>query len=100
MSSSVRLDGRRARRAAAVVDEDVDPAEGLERRLDEPCEVLRVPEVAADGKRSEAFGLSLEQVTAAREHRHVGAFGREGLGDREPDARGGSAHDGGAAFEA
>ena len=49
-SSSVRLDGRRARRAAAVVDEDVDPAERLERRLDESLQVLRVRQVAADGQ--------------------------------------------------
>jgi len=40
------------RRAAAVVDQDVDPAEGLERLLHEPLEIARRRDVAAHGQRA------------------------------------------------
>ena len=94
------LERGRSGRPAAVVDEDVDSAEGLERLLDESLEVLRVREVAADRQRGEALRLARELVAAAREHGDVGALGGERLCDREPHPGGGAADDRGSSFEA
>ena len=77
--SRVEVDGRAPRRAAAVVHEDVDAAEGLERALDEALEVARVRQVAADGEGADPLGLALEDVAAAREHRDVRALVGERL---------------------
>src|SRR5438067_1496760 len=72
-----------ARRAAAVHDQDVERAEGLERPVHEALEILRVGEVAADGEGADTLGLALEQVAAAREHGDVRALLGERLRDRE-----------------
>ena len=86
-------------RAARVPDEDVEAAEGLDRLGDGALEILRQRHVAADGERAEAVRLALEHVARAREHRHVRAFGGEGLGARKAEARGGAADEGRAAFQ-
>ncbi len=93
------LDGRRARWAAAVVDEDVDPSEGLDRRLDQALEVLRVRQVAPDRQGAEPLCLSFQEVAATGEHGDVCAFGRESFCDREPHPRRGAADDGRATAE-
>ena len=80
-------DRRRPRRAAAVVDEDVDPAEGRERAVDQSLEVGRVGDVAAHRERAQALGFLLQQLAPAREHRDVGALGRERLRDRQAHPR-------------
>src|SRR5207302_8265892 len=95
----VEVEGGAARRAAAVVHEDVDAAEGFERALDEALEVTRVRQVAANGERAEALGLALEEVAAAGEHRDLRAFLGEGFGGRESHAGGCAADDRGAATE-
>ena len=86
-------------RSASVVDQDVDPAEGFDRLLDESLEILRVRQVAADRQRAEPLGLALKDVAPAGEHRDVGALGGERLGDREPHSGGGAADDCGLSFE-
>ena len=58
----VDLDGLRAGRAAAVRDEDVDPAAGLDRRVDGAREVVRLADVADDRDAADALGLALEHV--------------------------------------
>jgi hypothetical protein len=88
-----------ARRAAAVVDEDVDPAERLERGLDQSLQVLWVGQVAADGQCSEPLRLALEQLAAAGEHRDVGALPGQRLGDCEADPGGRAADDRGPVVE-
>ena len=80
----LEAEGRCAGRAAAVVDEDVDPAEGLERPLHDALEVARIRQVAAHGEGADPLGLALEHVAAAGEHRHMRAFFGERFGDREP----------------
>ena len=87
------LDRGPGRRAAAVQDEDVDSAEGADRRLHEALEVLRDRQVALHRQRAEALGLLLEEVPPAGEHHDVGALGGEGLRDGETHARGGAADD-------
>ena len=82
-----------ARRAAAVVDEDVDAAEGLDGAGDDALGVARVGDVAADGERADALRLALEQLAPAREHDDVGAFPGERLGGSQPDAGRGAADD-------
>ena len=82
-----------ARRAAAVVDEDVDSAERLDRLLDESREVLRVGQVAADRQPAEAIRLARELVAPAGEHGDVGTLGGERLRAREPDPGGGATDD-------
>src|SRR5205807_7463465 len=62
----VEVEGRAARRAAAVVHEDTDAAEGLECALDEALELARVRQLAADGERADPLGLPRENVAAAR----------------------------------
>ena len=79
----VDLERGTARRPAAVVDQDVDAAEGLDRALHEPLAVLRVRDVALDGQGSEPLRLGLDDLPPAREHRDVHLLGGEGLGDRE-----------------
>ncbi len=44
-----QFDGRARRRAAAVVHDDVDSAEGLHRGVHQPREVLEIAYVTADG---------------------------------------------------
>ena len=56
-------------------------------RVDEPLEIGRVRDVAADGERADPLGLALEHVAAAGEHRDVRALVGERLGDREARAR-------------
>ena len=73
-------------RTAAVEHDDVERAEGADRRLDEPFEVLGDPEVSLHRERADAVGLSLEHLAAAGEHRDVRALPRERLGDREAHA--------------
>ena len=94
--SSVRPIAGVQGRAAAVVDQDVDPAEGLERPVDQPLEIGRIRHVAAHGEGAEPLGLLLEQVASPSEHRDVRAFAGQRFGDREADARGGAADDRGA----
>ena len=81
------------RRPARVPDEDVDPAERLDRAVDEPREVGAVRHVTPYGERADAVGVALEDVSAPREHRHVGAFRREGFRGGQPEAGRGSADD-------
>src|SRR5204862_5354343 len=71
--------------ATAVVDENVDPAERLDRRVDEPRQRAGVADVAANGERAEPLRLPLECLAAAREHRDVCAFLRQRLRDSEAD---------------
>ena len=66
---------------------------------DEPLEMLRDREVALHGERADPLGLALEQLPAAGEHRDVGAFGGEGLRDRETHPGRGAADDRRAAGE-
>ena len=87
------------RRAAGVPDEHVDAAERLHGRLDRALEILGDRDVAADGERSDAVGLALEQVAPACEHRDVRAFGSEGLGRCEPEPGGRARDEGGAPFQ-
>jgi hypothetical protein len=87
------LERGRARRAAAVVDEDVDAAERLERLLDEAFQILRVRDVAADGEGSEALRLACELIAAAREHGDVRAFRAQRLGGSEAHSGGRAADD-------
>src|SRR5262249_33324277 len=76
---------RAGRGAAAVPDEDVEPAEGFNGAIQGGGEVARVRHVAAHGKRADAVGLAFEQLPAPSEHRDVGPFGCERLGRREPE---------------
>ena len=69
------------------------PTEGFYRPLDEPLEVARVRQVAADSQRAELLGLALEQVAPPREHRHIRALGRQRAGNCEPHPGGRSADD-------
>src|SRR5919197_446590 len=96
----IRVDRRAAGWPAAVVDEDVDPAEGLDRPVDEPAEIARRADVAADGERCQTFRLALEHVAAPGEHGHVGTLAGQRRGDRKPHAGGGAADDRGAPVEA
>src|SRR5205085_7158153 len=91
--------GRAWRWPAAVVDEDVDPAERADRLLDEPVEVAGDRDVADDGERPEPLGLSLEHRAPPREHRDVRTLRRERLGDCESHARRRPADDRGATAE-
>ena len=95
--SSVAEPGRGAR---PVVDEDVDPAEALDRLGHDPLARLGDGEVGDDRQPAEPLGLEHEPVAAARDHRHLHPLGGERLGAREPDPRGGAADDGDAAGEA
>src|SRR5207248_2506459 len=61
-------DRRAPRRPAAVVDEDVDAAEGRNSSVDEPFQVGRVRDVATYRKCAEPLGLAVENVPPAREH--------------------------------
>ena len=90
---------RPGRGAAAVQHEDVDAAEGLERALDEPLEVGRHRDVAADSERPDALRFALEHIAPPGEHRHVGAFGGERLRDREAHSGRGAADDRGASLQ-
>ena len=90
---------RRSRRAAGVVDDDVDAAECLDRSLHEPLEVAGDRDVAADGESAQPIGLALEHVAPPREHRDVRAFLGQGFGDAEPDAGGRAADDRRPPFE-
>ena len=83
----VHRDGGCPRRAARVVDDDVDAAEGFQRPLDEPLEVGGDGDVASDGKGTEPLGFTLEDVAPPGEHRDVRAFLGEGLGDAETRCR-------------
>ena len=100
-SSAVGGDvGRLARRRpAGVPDEDVEPAERLDRLRDGALEVLRERHVAADGERAEPVGLAFEHVAAPREHRHVRAFLGERLRACERQPGGGAADERGAPFQ-
>jgi hypothetical protein len=69
-------------------------------RVDEPLEVLRDGQVAADGERAEAVGLPLELVAPPGEHGDVRALGGECLGDSEAHPGGGAANDRGLAAQA
>ena len=74
------------RRTATVVDEDVDPAEGLEGLLHQTLEILRICQVAADSEGSDPLGLARELVPAAGEHGDIRSLAGERLGDREAHA--------------
>ena len=93
------LEGGAARRAAAVVDEDVDAAEGLDGAPHQPLAVLRVGDVAADRQAADPLGLALEHLAPAGEHRDVGALLGERFGDREADPLRGAADDRGPVLE-
>ncbi len=95
-----QVDTSGPRRSARVVHEHVDPAEGLDRLLDEPLQVGRVRDVAAHAERSEAVGLAVERLAAPREHRDVRSLSGKRLGDTEPDPFRCTADDRGAASEA
>ena len=79
--------------AAAVQDEHVDAAEGADRHLDEALEVLRDRQVALDGEAADPLRLAFQHVSAAREHRDVGALGGERLRGREAHAGRGATDD-------
>jgi len=73
----VRLEKGLGRRAADVIDDDVDPAEVLHRPLGEVCECLGLGGVAGDDERlapelAHFFGYGLELVDAARGQDQVG----------------------------
>jgi len=90
---------RRAPRwPAAVVDQDVDAAEGGDSSLDEPFEVGRVRDVPSHRERAEPFRLTIEQIAPASKHGHVRAFAGERLRCREPHAGGCAADNRGPAF--
>ena len=82
-----------SRRSAAVVDEDVDAAESLERAVVEALQVGRVRHVAAHRQPADSLGLALEQLSPASEHGDVRALGRERLGNRQAHPRRGAAND-------
>src|SRR5205814_6152303 len=60
---------RSRRRAAAVPDEDVEPAERFDGALDDGAQVAGVGHVAAHRERADAVRLALEHFAPAREHR-------------------------------
>ncbi len=60
-----------SRRSAGVVDHDVDPAERLHRRADQPLEVAGARNVAYDREPTKPFGLALEEVFPPGEHDDV-----------------------------
>ena len=95
----VELGGGRTRRAARVVDEDVDASVRVDGRLHEPLEVVGARHVADDGEAADPLGLALDELAAAREQDDVRALAGERLGDAEPDARRRAADDGRAAGE-
>ena len=57
------------------------------RALDEAIEIGRVSDVAAYGERAQPFGLPLQDVAAAREHRDVRPLRNQRLGNGQADAR-------------
>ena len=67
--------------------------------LDQPREIPRHCQVAADCECPQPVGLALEQVAAPGEHRHVRALGRERLGDRKPHSGRGAADDCGPSLQ-
>jgi hypothetical protein len=75
-------------RDAGIVDQDVQPSEGRERRLDGRVDILLAHDVAADGERALAdpgrgcLGGALVEV----EHSHARAFARKCLGHAGADA--------------
>ncbi len=81
------------------MDDDVDPAEGLDRLLHESLEIVGNGHVSAYRERAQPVGFALEDVAAAREHGDVRAFLGERLGDPEPDAGRGAADDRGASLK-
>src|SRR5262249_30410578 len=91
--------GASGRRAAAVVDDDVDAAEGLDGRVHEPGQILEVANVPADREPSDPLGLLLEPLAVPSEHGDVGALACEALRARQPEAGGGAADDRRAALE-
>ena len=80
---------------AGVRDDHVDLAEGRSGFAGRPLQVAIPADVAGDD-RSPAAGLldfsgeGLEPVSPAGQERHVRALGGELVGERGPDARGGS----------
>ena len=93
------LGARSGRGPARVPDDDVDTAERLQGRGDDPLEVLREADVPAHGERSDPVGLAFQHVAPAGEHRHVGALAGERFGACEPEARRGAADERRAAFQ-
>src|SRR6476619_3637477 len=75
---------RLARRwATSVQDEDVDPTEGADGRLDEPLEMLGNREVTLYRERADTVGLPLQQLAPAAEHHDVRALRGKRLRGRE-----------------
>ena len=77
---------RAGRRPPAVQHDDVDPAERSDGRRDQAVEVDGPGQVAGDGQGADPCRLALDDVRAAREHRHVRTLRDEPLGDRETHA--------------
>src|SRR5439155_21139507 len=89
----VELERACARRAARVVDQNVDAAVRLDRHRDDPLRVERRRYVARDCERAQPIGLTLEHVLAPREHDDVRALLDQRFGDAEADSRRGAADD-------
>ena len=93
-----RHEGAR-RRTAAVGDEDVEPAERLDGRLDGPRHVFGPPQVGLDREHLAAGRLDRrrgrrQRGAAARADRHAHAVARQRLGGRPPEALAGRADQG------
>ena len=89
------------RRDAGVVDEHVDAAEVAIDVLDQPVELLPVPDVAGVGARAAAVGAQrggdlVAGVGLAADDDDLGAGLREAARDREPEPAGSAGDDGDA----
>ena len=82
---------RFGQRRGGVVDDDVDPAEALDREVDEPLDIIELAEVGGHPRRLTAtveHGLhrSLDGIGLAAGDDHGRAGVGEPLGEREADA--------------
>ena len=85
--------GGAGRRAAAVEHQHVDPAERLTRGVGDALRRAGLGEVGDDaGRGGQHRGELVDELAAASDDDHVGAFGGEGLGGRTAEA-GGRAED-------
>ena len=70
----------------AVDDEEVEPAERADGRIDRSGRAVRRREVRPDREPAEALGLGVQARTGPGDDRDAGAFGRQRLRDRSAEA--------------
>ena len=87
-SASVRSAMRAEGADARVVDDDVDGAEALHRRVGEGLDAAAVADVGLDGERAEVVGGPVQRRHLDVADHQLRAGRGQAAGDAQPDARG------------